>query len=249
MLNALKNTKSIAITFSKQTKTNIQGFNLDLANHYHEEAETLLVLHAIDVEKSNPFQECIVVSPDTDIFLLLVHYYEQLPNSAGFQTGCGKNKRTISVQQCFEALGSKWAEAILGFHVLTGCNQIGCFSGKSKSSWWREFLKCNEDALIDLAKLGDGRSITQSFNIWQHWKVRCCYLRTEKEIRKYWNACSAPLVLLFQISIWHSTTTTNDECIEVQNILQPFCLYGFKTCSSPYSEFTISWKILMGIEW
>ena len=112
-----------------------------------------------------------------------------------------------------------------------------------------EFLKCNEDALIDLAKLGDGRSITQSFNIWQHWKVRCCYLRTEKEIRKYWNACSAPLVLLFQISIWHSTTTTNDECIEVQNILQPFCLYGFKICSSPYSEFTISWKILMGIEW
>ena len=38
---------------------------------------------------------------------------------------------------------------------MTGCNQIGRFSGKSKSSWWREFLKCNEDALIALAKLGD----------------------------------------------------------------------------------------------
>ena len=59
------------------------------------------------------------------------------------------------VQQCFEALGSKQAEAILGFHVLTGCDQIGRFSGKSKSSWWQEFLKCNEDALIALAKLGD----------------------------------------------------------------------------------------------
>ena len=43
----------------------------------------------------------------------------------------------------------------MGFHVLTGCDQIGRFSGKSKSSWWREFLKCNEDALIALAKLGD----------------------------------------------------------------------------------------------
>ena len=73
-LNALKDTKSVAITFSKQTKTNIQGFNLDLANHDHEEANTLLVLHAINVGKSNPFQECIIVSPDTDVFLLLVHY-------------------------------------------------------------------------------------------------------------------------------------------------------------------------------
>ena len=43
----------------------------------------------------------------------------------------------------------------MGFHVLTGCDQIGRFSGKSKSSWWREFLKFNEDALIALAKLGD----------------------------------------------------------------------------------------------
>ena len=59
------------------------------------------------------------------------------------------------VQRCFEALGSKQAEAILGFHVLTGCDQIGHFSGKSKSSWWQEFLKCNEDALIALAKLSD----------------------------------------------------------------------------------------------
>ena len=154
-LNVLKDTKSVAITFSKQTKTNIQGFNLDLANHDHEEADTLLVLHAIDVGKSNPFQECIVVSLDKDVFLLLVHYYEQLPNSTGFRTGSGKNEPTISVQRCFEALGSKRAEAILGFHVLTGCDQIGRFSGKSKSSWWQEFLKCNEDALIALAKLGD----------------------------------------------------------------------------------------------
>ena len=40
-LNVLKDTKSVAITFSKQTKTNIQGFNLDLANHDHEEVNIL----------------------------------------------------------------------------------------------------------------------------------------------------------------------------------------------------------------
>ena len=51
-LNALKDTKSIAITFSKQTKTNIQRFNLDLAYHDHEEADTLSVLHTIGMYRN-----------------------------------------------------------------------------------------------------------------------------------------------------------------------------------------------------
>ena len=41
--------------------------------HDHEEADTLLVLQAIDVANRYPFTEVVVFSPDTDVFLLLVH--------------------------------------------------------------------------------------------------------------------------------------------------------------------------------
>ena len=78
-MDSLKDSSQIAVTFSKQTITNIPDFSPDLRNHDHEEADTLLVLHAIDVVKTNSFNECVVVSPNTNIFLLLLHYYEVLP--------------------------------------------------------------------------------------------------------------------------------------------------------------------------
>ena len=31
----------------------------------HEEADTVLILHAVDIAKLNPFSECVAYSPDT----------------------------------------------------------------------------------------------------------------------------------------------------------------------------------------
>ena len=53
-MDSLKDSSKIAVTFSKQTITNILEFYTNLRNHDHEEADTLLVLHAIDVAKTNP---------------------------------------------------------------------------------------------------------------------------------------------------------------------------------------------------
>ena len=58
--------------------------------HYHrdqEEADTLLILHGIDVVENEPFQELIVCSPDTDIFFLLVSFYKSLCARTIFRTG------------------------------------------------------------------------------------------------------------------------------------------------------------------
>ena len=68
------------ITYAKITETNIPKMSLELTNYDHEEAETLLILHALDVTKYNAFKECIVLSPDTDVFLLLIYSYKSLPN-------------------------------------------------------------------------------------------------------------------------------------------------------------------------
>ena len=46
----------------------------ELDNNNHEEADTLLVLHFLDVARQDPFRKLEVVSPDTDVFLLLTVY-------------------------------------------------------------------------------------------------------------------------------------------------------------------------------
>jgi len=66
-----------AVSFQNTTISNIPESNKEeLNNHNHEEADTLMILHAIDVASCNPFRKVIVCSLDTDVFLLLIHHYE-----------------------------------------------------------------------------------------------------------------------------------------------------------------------------
>ena len=56
-MDSRKDSSQIAVTFLNQTITNIPEFSVDLRNHDHKEADTLLVLHTIDVAKTNPLNE------------------------------------------------------------------------------------------------------------------------------------------------------------------------------------------------
>ena len=67
------------VTYDLQSESNMCSYTDEMKHHDHEEADTLLVLQAIDVARSDPFTECGIYSPDTDVFLLLVHYSRRLP--------------------------------------------------------------------------------------------------------------------------------------------------------------------------
>ena len=112
--NEMGSSVRLIVTYSKTTEANTENLSEEIKNHDHEEADTLLILHAIDVAKENPFKECIVLSPDTDVFLLLVHFYQVLPHVTIFRTGRGDKERDISIPKCHEAIGFKRAQAILG---------------------------------------------------------------------------------------------------------------------------------------
>ena len=60
---------------------------------------------------------------------------------------------------CYESLGPKRSEALLAFHVFTGCDQTGRFCGKSKSNWWKNFMKTDNDVLNAFAHLGIGEDL------------------------------------------------------------------------------------------
>ena len=70
--------RKYVVTYDLGSESNRQIAD-DLINHDHEEADTLLILHAINIAKEDPFTECVIYSPDTDVFLLLVHYAQDLP--------------------------------------------------------------------------------------------------------------------------------------------------------------------------
>ena len=129
--------------------SDIPAINEDLYGNSHEEADTLMIMHAIDVGEMNPFRE-LVMSPGTDVLLLLIHYYQQLPTSTIFNNG----RDVVDIGRAFESLGTQLSQAILGFHAFTGCDQTSKFNGISKRSCWKVFVKSDETVIKAFQKIG-----------------------------------------------------------------------------------------------
>ena len=55
-----------AVSYTTKCISNLEDFAQEMITHDHEEAGTLLLLHAADVSARNPFTELRIYSPDTD---------------------------------------------------------------------------------------------------------------------------------------------------------------------------------------
>lgn len=147
--------KKFMVTSGTYTKGNVDIPDT-LLTHSQEEADTLLILHAV----SAPHEaELVVSSPDTDVLLLLVHMYPHLPVSTVFLTGKGRLKRKISVSNIYNKLGHKRASALLGFHALTGSDMCGRFAGRTKDWCFKAFMSCDDEILDALAVLGNDNDL------------------------------------------------------------------------------------------
>ena len=121
---------SYAVIYDTFCNTNIEHLCQNIPNYSQEEADTLMILVALQMSAENPFIELYVSSPDTDVLRLLLHYFHELCCHTIFRTGRGANIRDINIGAAFEAIGEKHAASILGFHAITGCDQTGKFKGK-----------------------------------------------------------------------------------------------------------------------
>ena len=101
---------------------------LDICNH--EEADSRIPLHAA---ASNT--DCMIVSNDTDVFLLLINAFYKCKSQ---KTWCMKyvNDKYVNLGNVFVYLGINMTENLLKFHSLTGCDSISYFYrvGKIKVS-------------------------------------------------------------------------------------------------------------------
>ena len=99
----------------------------------HEEADTRLILHCLYASKSVSLNTSIVVrSPDTDVFVLLIHYSVRFFQPLIFDTGTGSNRRLIDIRQIVTNLGFEMSQALPAFHAFTGSDCTSAFVRKGK---------------------------------------------------------------------------------------------------------------------
>ena len=100
-----------------------------------EEADTIMMLHAIDVP---------VASQNTNAAI----HWRFNPCSGSFSNtwtdpcmliGHGKSRESIVLKPVYDVLGCPLVRALIGFHSSTGCDTAGPFSGKGKITCWKSF--------------------------------------------------------------------------------------------------------------
>ena len=117
-----------------------------------EEADTKVILHAMDALKSEG-NVCIrSPSRDTDILVIAIGL---LSGNARVlvDTGNGDNRRKIWLDSI--KLSNEQHQAVIGFHAFTGNDYVSAFFKKSKQICWNKMIEESEDWTSVFTTLGE----------------------------------------------------------------------------------------------
>jgi len=104
----------------------------------------------------------LVMSPDTDVFVLLLYYVNQVSCHLLFETGAASHCRRIDMHAVASAIGIRTCTALPALHCFTGCDTTSVFVCKGK----RKGFDVLESALCS-----DSRSTATKANILSFWSV------------------------------------------------------------------------------
>ena len=119
----------------------------------HEEADTKIILHAVDATDDD-VTEISIHSPDTDVLVVAIRRYPEMCPDTSFVTGSGTRRRTIKLKPIIDAFGPAKTAPLPALHALTGTDNTGSFAGKRKTTCWKEFEDGIESSLRALSNLG-----------------------------------------------------------------------------------------------
>ena len=105
-----------------------------LAPCSHEEADTRIMLHAIDATNKG-FRGIMIRTVDTDVLVLAVSNCALLNEAElWIAFGTGKHLRYIPTHDIAASLGEAKARALPMFHAFTGCDTVSSFAGRGKKT-------------------------------------------------------------------------------------------------------------------
>ncbi len=134
--------KVVVTTLKEECKSNKLDMYMTHLNSSQEEADTRILLHAMDASKRGSTSICIN-SPDTDVLVLAVWCYGNICPDTSVVVGVGSKQRMIKLGPLHEALGEKVVSTLPGFHA-------GSFCGKSKIYSWNALMRAPSKRLITL---------------------------------------------------------------------------------------------------
>ena len=125
---------------------------VDHLSSMQEEGDTLMILHAIDIQKNDSIVH--ILSPDTDVLVLALRYFPSIGSDACVYLGTGQKQRLVQLKPIYDIIGSDMAAALPGFHNFTGCDTTGRFAGKGKLTCWNTLQKAGPRVLKAFELLG-----------------------------------------------------------------------------------------------
>ena len=144
--------------------------NVEALRFNQEEADNRIILHCLD---SNAI--ITVRSPDTDVFILLLHVTSSLEQTVLFDTRTGDKRRLINVKQ---VVGN-------ALYSFTGCDTISTFVRKGQLVPLKT-LKRNKDFIDVFLKLGRSPDIEeQTYEKLEHFVCIMYNKRAPTRMRKF----------------------------------------------------------------
>ena len=98
--------------------TECKATHKDMRQNDHEEADTKMILHALDATADGA-THLSIHSLDTNVLVLAIRRYPEMCANTSFVTGKAANHRGIKLQSIVEALGPAKSAALPAFHAIT----------------------------------------------------------------------------------------------------------------------------------
>lgn len=108
----------------------------NLAPCSHEEADTRLMLHALDARLTG-HRRIKIKTNDTDVVVLAISVAHEIQaDELWLEYGSGKTLRFLPIHSIAQSLAREKSEALPLFHALTGCDTVSFFAGRGKKTVW-----------------------------------------------------------------------------------------------------------------
>ena len=109
----------------------------------HEEADTRLLLHALEASRSG-FKRLLTVTADTDVVLALCHFFNLDLQELWTESGARENQRWFPIHLYAETLQQEMCQALPFWFASTGYDSVSMFSGRGKKTAWPVWKKYPE---------------------------------------------------------------------------------------------------------
>ncbi len=96
-----------------------------------EKTDTQVVLY-LNYAVNLGYKSVVVRTPDTDMFMILLHHAHSIGLTIYLDTGTGKHRQIVNVSELAESKGADYCTTILGLYVFTGEDVTSIVKGKGK---------------------------------------------------------------------------------------------------------------------